>query len=133
VLASAVDHLRVERIVAGFAIVIEDLGKTLQMLGSATDFQSCSVETRIGYVRQFTPYDRGSQRPVSDPQVNVCRPAGEISYLVFGGLDRELPDSDDLGRSGLWPQAPGLSRCPAYRVRRAPSPRRALHRHFVAL
>jgi hypothetical protein len=38
VLASAVDHLRVERMVARFAIVIEDLGKTLQMLGSATDF-----------------------------------------------------------------------------------------------
>jgi hypothetical protein len=38
VLAPAVDDLRVERIVAGFATVIEDLGETLQMLESATDF-----------------------------------------------------------------------------------------------
>jgi len=40
--------------------------------------------------------------------VNVCRPAGEISYLVFGGLDRELPDADDLGRSGCGHKLPGF-------------------------
>jgi hypothetical protein len=39
-------------------LLAEGLGKTLQMLGSTTDFPSCSVETRIEHVRQFTPDDR---------------------------------------------------------------------------
>jgi hypothetical protein len=30
----------------------------LQILGSATVFQSCSVETRFEHIGQFTPDDR---------------------------------------------------------------------------